>query len=261
MTPPEASPGAAEIWGAAPFERIVETLAPVHEALVERLEPGPGQDVLDVGTGTGAVALRAAAAGARVTGIDIAPVLIETARRIAEDRRLEIRFDVGDAAQLPYADASFDAVGSSFAVIFAPDHEAAASELARVTRPGGRLVVTSWAPNPGWDGVMRDYRPAMQAGIGSAADWGDEAYIRARLGDAFDLDVEQRVHHYEAESGQAAWELTIQSCGPMKTLVEGLDPDRRSSLRAAYIAHQEQFAVDGGVRVPEPYLLTIGRRT
>src|SRR5205085_8035119 len=115
------------------------------DELVGRLQPGPGVRWLDVATGTGGVAIRAARAGADVTGVDIAPRLLEQARAKADG--LPIRFDEGDVQRLPYADASFDVVSSVFGAIFAPDHEAVARELARACAPNGRLGLTAWVPN------------------------------------------------------------------------------------------------------------------
>ena len=152
----------AAAWGSAPFENVAAELANVHDHLVRELDPQPGETWLDVGTGTGAVASRAARAGAAVTGSDLAPALIETAKRLAAEEGLEITYEVGDAEELPYGNADFDVVSSSFGAIFAPDHKAVARELARVTRPGGRLGLTAWDPTGGgadFFKIMGRFRP------------------------------------------------------------------------------------------------------
>ena len=131
------------MWGSAPFERVAEEIADIHDVLVDAVDPQPDEAVLDVASGTGGVTERIARRGAQVTGIDFAPTLVETARSRAGDAGLDIRYDVGDAEALPYEDASFDVVVSAFGHMFAPDHRAAASELARVCRPGGRLGLVS----------------------------------------------------------------------------------------------------------------------
>src|SRR5262245_25648447 len=123
-------------WGAGPFEQVADEIADIHDDLVERLEPLAEVAFLDVACGTGGVAERAAKRGAHVTGADFAPNLVEIARRRAEERGLEIRYEVGDAERLPYADGSFEVVASSFGVMFTPDHEAAARELKGVGRAG-----------------------------------------------------------------------------------------------------------------------------
>ena len=114
---------AAAQW---PWERLAESNAPSHDALVELLAPKPGERFLDVGTGSGGVALRAARAGASVVGVDVAEAALEQARRSAADESLDAEFVVADAQALPFEDASFDVVGSAFGVNFARDHAAAA---------------------------------------------------------------------------------------------------------------------------------------
>jgi ubiquinone/menaquinone biosynthesis C-methylase UbiE len=101
-------------WGAAPFERITETFAEIHDRLIACLEPRPGERWLDIATGTGPLALRAARAGATVSGVDLAPALVASARRLAAAAGLRITFDVGDCERLPHPRASFDVVASSF---------------------------------------------------------------------------------------------------------------------------------------------------
>ena len=127
----------AAMWGSAPFERVAETLAEMHRAVIEVVDGGQGDQWLDVGCGTGELACMAVDTGATVVGSDLSPVLIETARRQAAERGCDVTFEEGDAEALSYPDASFDIVTSSVGAIFAPDHEAVAAELARVCRPGG----------------------------------------------------------------------------------------------------------------------------
>ena len=141
-----------------------------------------------MGTGTGAVAVRAARAGAKVTGSDLAPALIETAKRLADEEGLEIRYEVGDAEQLPYADGGYDIVSSSFAAIFAPTHTAVARELARVTRSGGRLGLTAWDPEGGIGDSFRllgRFQPPPPQGAGNPLDWGREAHARELIAEGF----------------------------------------------------------------------------
>ena len=137
------------VWGSGPYERISEHLAIAHDHLLRAVEARPGERWLDVATGTGEFAVRAAEVGASVTGVDLAPGLIETARERAREGGVEVALEVGDAERLPYPDAGFDVVSSSFGVMFAPDQRAVAAELARVTRPGGRLALLNWHPSRG----------------------------------------------------------------------------------------------------------------
>ena len=172
------------MWGNGPYQRITETVSDIHEVVIERLAPEPGDEWLDLACGTGAVAELAAAAGARVTGIDLAPVLIETAKERAAAQGLEIDYRVGDAEQLDLPDSSVDKLSSTCGIMFAPDHEAVARELARVTRPGGRIALGNWTPTGGLAkmfAVMAPYMPAPPPS--SPFTWGDEGHVRELLGD------------------------------------------------------------------------------
>ena len=173
------------MWGNGPYQRITETIVDIHDIVLERLEPQDGDRWVDLACGTGAVAERAAAAGADVTGIDLAPVLIDTARERAESLGLTIDYAVGDAENLDLPDASFDKVSSTCGVMFAPDHEAVAGELARVTKPGGRIALANWTPTGGLAkmfAVMAPYMPAPPPSSPFA--WGDEARVTELLGES-----------------------------------------------------------------------------
>src|SRR4051794_4393978 len=139
--------GVRATWAAGDYEEIARrTLWPVGERIVRRAAVAPGEDVLDVACGTGNAALRAAAAGARVVGVDLTPELFEAGRRLAAEARVEVEWVEGDAEELPAGDDAFDVALSVFGCIFAPRHAVTARELARVLRPGGRLCVTAWTP-------------------------------------------------------------------------------------------------------------------
>jgi SAM-dependent methyltransferase len=246
-------------WSSAPFERIAHVLAPMHEHLVARLAPRSGDRWLDVATGTGAVAVFAARAGARVTGLDFAVELLDTARSSARTEGLDIQFDYGDAELLPYEDESFDVVSSSVGLIFAPDHEAVAAELARVLPAGGRLGFSAWRPDPGWD-FLNEFRPSAPAEAGDSDDWGRDDYVRRLLEDAFELHFEEGDCPLVGSSPTAIWELVTSSVGPMKTLVENLDSHRRDALRQAELEHLERYSDRDGVRRPQAYVLVTGKR-
>jgi SAM-dependent methyltransferase len=133
-------------WGVGKYERIAEQLLPAAEVLVEQAAVSPGERVVDVGCGTGNAALLAAERGATVTGIDPAERLLDVAAATAAERGLEATFALGEAADMPLDDDSADVVISVFGATFAPDPEAAATEIDRVTTPKGRVLLSAWVP-------------------------------------------------------------------------------------------------------------------
>ena len=249
------------MWGNGPYQRITETLDDIHELVLERLAPGPGDRWLDLATGTGAIAERAASAGASVTGVDLSPVLVETAKERAADKGLEIDYRVGDAERLELPDGGFDKVSSTVGIMFAPDHEAVARELGRVTAPGGKIVLANWTPTGGLGKlfkVMAPYQPAPPPS--SPFDWGDEARVRELLGGDFELEIEERVSPMRISSGEEYWELFSTSYGPTKTLAEAIG-DRRDDLRRDWVEFFEtNYREDGEIVHPREYLLVSGVR-
>jgi SAM-dependent methyltransferase len=251
------------MWGSAPFETTVKFIATMQDDLVERLGPKPGERWLDLGTGTGEVAFRAARAGADVTASDLSPVLIESAKKQGAAQAVEIDFHVADAERLPYDDGSFDVVSSSVGVIFAPDHDAVARELARVCAPGGRLGLTAWRAESGVGAMFRamaPFQPPPPEGAGSPFQWGGEDYVRERLGDAFELEFVEGDAPQLGESGEQIWDSFVEDYGPSRTLADSLDPERREELRRTMADFFEQFREGDGIHQPRPYLLILGRR-
>ena len=251
------------MWGAGPYEPIVEITKEIHHALVDALDPRQGERWLDVATGTGAVALLAARAGANVVGIDLSPALIKTAKFNAATKGLEIRFEAGDAEALPYDDASFDVVSSALGTQFAPDHAAVAHELARVCRPGGRLGLACWTPESGVAGMFAVMRPFMAPpapGQGNIFDWGRPDYARDLLGDAFELELETRDTVLRAQSGEEVWELFSSAYGPTKALAESLDEERREELHTKWNEFFDGFRENGEIVQSRTYLLVTGTR-
>lgn len=251
-----------QMWGAGPFELVEATITDMHKALVASLEPAPGLAWLDVGCGTGAVAERAARAGATVTGLDLAPALVATAARRAAEEGLAIDYGVGDVENLPFADASFDVVSSSVGAIFAPDHAATARELARVTKPGGRLGLTAWRPDGGVGDFFRmlaPYQPPLPEGAGNSLSWGEETYARRLLGDAFDLEITTKAAVHEFATAEESWELFSTGFGPIVTLLAA-NPDKADEIRAAYLAKVEGDRVGDRIRDERTYLLIRGTR-
>jgi SAM-dependent methyltransferase len=196
-------------WGLGEYERTAERLLPAAEVLVEAVAPAPGELLVDVGCGTGSAALIAAARGARVTGVDPAPRLLEVARAEAAERGLDAAFVEGDAASLPLADGEADVVVSAFGVIFAPDAPAAAAELARVTAPAGRIALSAWTPSGPLREVSRAAREAMARATGGPQDdrafpWHDRDALAALLGPyGFEVATEEHELAFTGDSAEA----------------------------------------------------------
>jgi SAM-dependent methyltransferase len=256
----------AKVWssGGANYTEVSRGIADSIEHAVLRLNPRAGEKVLDLATGTGWTSRVVARRGATVTGVDIATSLLDAAERQAAAEQLRIRYLQGDAEDLPFDDGSFDAVISKCGVMFASKPEAAATELGRVVRPGGRIALTTWTS----DGnlfkmfqVMKAYMPAPPTPApASPFEWGNTDRIRQLLGDAFELKFERAVSYYREPSAEAAWDTFSTSYGPTKALADSLDPSRREQLRADFIAFHAGFPTSLGICVPREYWLTVGIR-
>ena len=250
----------SDVWSLGTYERLAARFAPVQDELVQRARIGDGDRVLDVATGTGEVAVRAAKLGARVTAVDVAAPMIEKARRHAEQAGVEVRFDVGDAEYLPYEDACFDVVVSNFGLIFAPDHANVASELARICCPGARLGFTAWKPNRKLGELYRRFTEDPIEGRESY-EWGREDHVENMLGEDFDLEFEDGTLWLEADSGEEIWKLFSESAPPVIALVKRLDGEQAEQFHQAFVELYEGYRTkEGRVRAPRRYLLVLGRR-
>lgn len=185
-----------------------------------------------------------------MTGLDLASRLIETARRRAAELGLAVQFDVGDVERLPYGDAPFDVVSSAHGVVFAVDHRAVAAELARVCRPGGRLGLTYWLPNPELQRLMERVGYRRPDGAGRPADWARRNYVARLLGDDFELDFAERVCPWTGESGEALWQLFLRADGPAKAGVAALPDDERDALHRDWVDYFERHRTDAGISAP-----------
>src|SRR3954464_8904405 len=161
-------------WTSGDFGRIAAGYVHGAGEVIARLELGAGERVLDVACGTGNLAIPAARAGARVTGVDIAPNLIAQAKLEARAAACAISFDVGEAEALPYLDGQFDTVMTMFGAMFASPPERVGAELVRVTKPGGRVAMANWIPDGFVGKLLRAHTAVVPppAGIPSPLDWG-----------------------------------------------------------------------------------------
>jgi SAM-dependent methyltransferase len=242
------------VWSAGPFEEIAAGAAPSHDALVAALGPRPSERWLDVATGTGAGAIRAARAGADVTGLDVSPRMLDVARRSAAANGLQLRFDLGDAERLPYRDGDFDVVSSAQGVIFVSDPTAAARELARVCRPGGRVGLTCLLPR----GFARDL--SLRVGAGTAAlAWGNRAFVEELLGRWFELSFSEGDAPFRAPSPEAGARIYARAYPPLRFFAER-SRDFAARMDAELVRILSRYVVDGSVCAPRPFLLVVGVR-
>ena len=199
-----------------------------------------------------------AAHGADVIGVDLGASVIEAAKTLAPS----IDFRVGDAEALEFENGSFDAVTSTFGIMFAVRPQDAARELTRVCKKGGRIGLLTWQPGgavEGLFGVMQPYVPPPSSPVPpSPFDWRRWEPVRALLANAFDLKFEIGTTTLRVPSGQAAWDLFIAGFGPTKTVAATLEPRRRAEFTRDFIEYHERFRGELGVAIPREYLVTVG---
>jgi SAM-dependent methyltransferase len=255
-------------WAAGDYAAIAEMIDAVPPRdLLARADIRLGHDVLVVATGTGNVAIPAAASGARVVGLDLVPELLEIARNRAEQRGAVVDWVEGDAEDLPFEDGSFDRVLSVFGVQFAPRHRIAARELARVTRPGGLIGLVNWTPG-GHIGemlkIIGSYMPAPPEYASPPALWGVEEHVRSLFEEApVTLEFARGANPWRFESAEHFVAFFETYYGPMIKARERLTAEGRwEECRAEIVAMAERRneSDDGSLAMNAEYLVTVGRK-
>ena len=254
-------------WDSGDYGAVADAFVlEVGETAVEKASIAAGTDLLDVATGTGSAAIPAAQKGARVTGLDLAPSLLERARERAAEAGVVVDWIEGDAEALPFEDGSFDTVLSAIGVQFAPRHEQGAAELARVTRPGGEIVVCAWTPE-GFIGqvfkTMSPYMPKPPEGASPPPLWGDIDHVeRLFAGTGVELEFEKRTVSFEHGSPEAFVEFMADNYGPMLKAREKLSADGRwEDLRSDLVGLSERSNTDSrAFSAPSEYLVVHGRK-
>lgn len=253
-------------WITGDFGEIAKSYAVGAEEFINGLELQTGMRVLDVACGTGNLALPAARRGAVVTGVDIAPNLIEQARENAKREGLNVQFDEGDVENLPYADASFDAVVTMFGAMFAPRPDITASEITRVVRPGGFIAMANWTP-AGFIGQMfkltAGYVPPPP-GMASPVLWGVEETVRERL--------RENIASLEAQPQTLMFRFPFTPVevvehfrtyyGPTNKAFNALDEAGQAALRRdlEQLWEKNNRATDGTTEVESEYLKVLAVR-
>jgi SAM-dependent methyltransferase len=261
------------MWGSGNYAAVAEKISQAGEIVIERSGLEPGMDLLDVACGTGNATLPAAQAGARATGLDFSPDLLEIARERGSDAMVEVEWVEGDAQELPFDDASFDRVISTFGHMFAPDHKRTAEEMLRVCRPGGTIAVACWTPEGAIGRMFRTVAELVPPPPGTPAIlWGTEEHQRELLGDgglaqaagaargaAMTFDRHEIV--WEDESVESYARFMLESFGPLLNAREAL-AEREGELDEAFrtfLARENQNE-DGTLRFAGEYLVGVVKR-
>jgi len=251
----------AQRQGWAHFVPVEIFTTPTAARLIKHAKIVAGQRVLDVACGTGVVAITAARAGARVSGLDLTPQLLERARENAQLAHVEIDWREGDAERLPYEDAAFDVVVSQFGHMFAPRPDVALNEMLRVLKPGGTIAFSTWPPELFLGrtfALVGRYAPPPPPGVAPPPLWGDPNVVRERLGKAVsDIAFDRDCMLVPVLSAAHYRTFVERSAGPIVRLIETLgasDPARLSELRREFEKIVGDYFHDNLVR--QDYLLT-----
>lgn len=261
---------AAAMWGSGgrAYDEISRCIAGAIEHCVTRLCPVRGERIADIATGTGWTSRAVAQFGAEVVGVDIAEGMLAAARDIAREQSLSIDYQLGDAEALPFSDVAFDAVISTFGVMFAPDQQRAVAELARVTRPGGRVAIAAWMPDSNAvrlrEVVQRFATPAPTSPpspLPSPFVWGMREWVRDAFGGNFRVASEEGTVMARFRSAEAAWEANAAGFGPFRAVAGSLQGEALAKLRQAFVDWAAQFNTGLGIAFPFDYLVTIAHRS
>ena len=247
------------MWDAGNFAAVAEHILESGEVVVARAGVEPGMDLLDVACGAGNATIPAAKAGARTTGLDFAPGLLAVARERAADAMVEVDFVEADAQDMPFDDASFDRVVSTFGHMFAPDHQRTAAEMRRVLRPGGVIAFACWTPQ---GAIGRQFRTIAELvppppGAQPAVLWGTEEHVSELFGEA---EFERHEIEWNDESVESFARFMLESFGPLLNAREVLG-ERENELDEAFRAflEQENLNDDGTLRFRGEYLVSVIR--
>lgn len=257
-----------QVWEMGDYAPIGRLIEPGAHVLVERAHVQAGQSVLDVGTGSGSVAVAAARSGAEVIGIDITDAWFSEAHRRADAADVSLDLRIGDVEAIPFEDGVFDVVLSSFAAIFAPRHELAASELVRVCRPGGIIGLTAWTPEGKNNAVLSTLAQRLPPGpefVEPSTQWGNPDHVR-EVFEAYNVDLrfDRPTFPLDFESAAAFEDFAFEYSGGLiaaRLALEemGLWDEAHAAMREAL--DQTNEAADGSYRVTWDFLLILATKS
>jgi ubiquinone/menaquinone biosynthesis C-methylase UbiE len=245
-------------WASGDYARIGTTLQIVGETLAEAMDLRPGSAVLDVAAGNGNATLAFARRWCRVTSSDYVDALLSRGRARAEAEGQDVTFRIADAEHLPFPDAGFDAVVSTFGVMFAPNQGKAASELLRVCRPGGMIGMANWTPEGFIGQVFKCVSKyiAPPPGVNSPALWGTKPWIEQQFGaQARSIAIDAKAFVFRYRSPEHFVEVFRTYYGPVHKAFLALDPAGQATLAKDLYGTIASFntATDGTMRVPSGY--------
>lgn len=254
-------------WASGDYDQIARGIQAVADHVVRSARIRAGEQVLDVACGTGNTAIMARARGAAVTGLDLTPEMLTVAEmRAADEGYGDITWKAGDAEDMPFADGTFDVVVSSCGLMFAPDHQKVASEVARVTKPGGRIAIQAWTRESGVGRMFKitgAYVPPPP-GVPSPFEWGDEQQVKKLFGSSF---RSYRFERYDCpeytDTPEELADLFIERYGPTHRAYHALSPEKAAAFRNDLIDLYRGYVTpaDGKVRWGREYLITLATRS
>ena len=261
---------ARQAWALGDYHRFAKaTVWELGAVLVEACGIAAGQRVLDVATGTGNSAIRAAQTGADVVASDLTPENFDAGRGEADAQNVELEWVEADAEALPFADHEFDVVTSTVGAIFAPNHQAVADEMLRVCRPGGTIGMINFTPEgliSEFFGALAPYGPPPPPGALPPPLWGSEEHVRELFGDGLDsLEMTRREYVENAASPRDYFELFKQTFGPVIAIYQSLadQPDRLAALDGDFLefaTRSNRGKPDGPAEYHYEYLLVVARK-
>lgn len=258
---------ARSMWAGGKYAEIVPYIAEAGRKAVEAAEVKSGEEVLDVACGTGNATIPAAQTGAKLTGLDLTPELLEAGRAAAAEAGVEIEWMEGDAENLPFEDGSFDVGLSVFGCMFAPDHKVTAAEIARVLRSGGRMAICSWTPDGGigrFFKLMAENMPPPPEGFQPPVLWGTEDHVKELFdGTGVELSFDQAAVTFEGDSPEEFLAEYEKKLPPMVAAKAALEPEGKwDAVREQVLALYNEINTSdaGDIRFLGEYLVATGKK-